>query len=175
MEIAAANAANAKFNGTRNYKAELKELEGDDWTIRITRRMHGVDTEYFMNKEFFASPENTHIFGLNQKLDGLLNENSYIQRGERREYVSRFDNVMSWLMKEGQRGLNIQRYKGLGEMNPEQLWDTTMDPESRRMLQVKIEDAYQADEIFTTLMGDLVEPRREFIEKNALNVANLDV
>ena len=173
--VAAANAANDKFNGTRNYKAQFKELEGDDWVIQITRRMHGVDTEFFMNKEFFTSPENTHIYSLNQKLDGLLNEKSYIQRGDRREYVSRFDNVMSWLIKEGQRGLNIQRYKGLGEMNPEQLWDTTMDPESRRMLQVKIEDAYQADEIFTTLMGDLVEPRREFIEKNALNVTNLDV
>ena len=171
----AAQAANDKFNGTRNYKAELKMLEGDDWAIQITRRMHGVDTEYFFNKDFFVSPESNHIFGLNQKLDGLLNEKSYIQRGERREYVSRFDNVMAWLMKEGQRGLNIQRYKGLGEMNPEQLWDTTMDPETRRMLQVKIEDAYQADEVFTTLMGDLVEPRREFIEKNALNVANLDV
>ena len=173
--VAAANSANDKFNGTRNYKAQFKELEGDDWVIQITRRMHGVDTEFFMNKEFFTSPENTHIYSLNQKLDGLLNEKSYIQRGDRREYVSRFDNVMSWLIKEGQRGLNIQRYKGLGEMNPEQLWDTTMDPESRRMLQVKIEDAYQADEIFTTLMGDLVEPRREFIEKNALNVTNLDV
>ena len=173
--VAAATAANDKFNGTRNYKAQFKELEGDDWVIQITRRMHGVDTEFFMNKEFFSSPENTHIYSLNQKLDGLLNDKSYIQRGDRREYVSRFDNVMSWLIKEGQRGLNIQRYKGLGEMNPEQLWDTTMDPESRRMLQVKIEDAYQADEIFTTLMGDLVEPRREFIEKNALNVTNLDV
>ncbi len=172
---AAAQAANDKFNGTRNYSAKLKELEGDDWAVKVTRRMHGVDTEYFFNKDFFDSPESNHIFALNQKLDGLLNEKSYIQRGERREYVSRFDNVMSWLMKEGQRGLNIQRYKGLGEMNPEQLWDTTMDPESRRMMQVKIEDAYQADEIFTTLMGDLVEPRREFIEGNALNVANLDV
>ncbi|WP_299871008.1 DNA topoisomerase (ATP-hydrolyzing) subunit B [uncultured Cocleimonas sp.] len=171
----AVNTANEKFNGTRNYKAQLKELEGDDWTIQITRRMHGVDTEYFLNKDFFSSPEMILLVELNQKLDGLLNEKSYIQRSDRREYVSRFDNVITWLMKEGQRGLNIQRYKGLGEMNPEQLWDTTMDPETRRMLQVNIQDAYQADEIFSTLMGDLVEPRREFIENNALNVANLDV
>ncbi len=171
----AVETTNEKFNGTRNYKAQLKELEGDDWSIQITRRMHGVDTEYFFNKEFLTSPEIMLLIELNQKLDGLLNEKSYIQRSERREYVSRFDNVISWLMKEGQRGLNIQRYKGLGEMNPEQLWDTTMDPESRRMLRVTIEDAYQADEIFSTLMGDLVEPRRDFIEKNALNVANLDV
>ncbi|GAA0420535.1 DNA topoisomerase (ATP-hydrolyzing) subunit B [Cocleimonas flava] len=171
----AVETANEKFNGTRNYKAQLKELEGDDWSIQITRRMHGVDTEYFFNKDFFASPEMTLLVELNRKLDGLLNEKSYIQRSDRREYVSRFDNVIAWLMKEGQRGLNIQRYKGLGEMNPEQLWDTTMDPETRRMLRVNIQDAYQADEIFSTLMGDLVEPRREFIENNALNVANLDV
>ena len=172
---AAVEATNEKFNGTRNYKEQLKELEGDDWSIQITRRMHGVDTEYFFNKDFFSSPEVVLLVALNQKLDGLLNDKSYIQRSDRREYVSRFDYVMKWLMKEGQRGLNIQRYKGLGEMNPEQLWDTTMDPETRRMLQVNIQDAYQADEVFSTLMGDLVEPRREFIENNALNVANLDV
>jgi len=166
---------NEKFNGTRNYKAVGQQLEGGDWTIRITRRMHGVDTDYFLNKDFFSSPESILLTKLNQTLNGLLNKESFIQRGEKREYVSRFDSVMKWLMKEGQRGLNIQRYKGLGEMNPEQLWDTTMDPETRVMLQVSIEDAYQADEIFTTLMGDLVEPRREFIEKNALNVTNLDV
>jgi len=166
---------NDKFNGTRKYQSSPQKLDGDDWAVRITRRMHGVDHDYVLNKDFFASPEITSLLNLNQKLDGLLSTESYIQRGERRQYVSRFDKVMEWLMKEGQRGLNIQRYKGLGEMNPEQLWDTTMDPERRRMLQVKIQDAYQADEIFTTLMGDQVEPRREFIESNALNVANLDV
>jgi len=168
-------AINDKFNGTRNYKIKAQKLEGDDWTIRVTRLMHGVNSDFFLNKDFFNSQEIKHIITLNRTLDGLLTKDSYIERSERREYVSRFDNVMAWLMKEGQRGLNIQRYKGLGEMNPDQLWDTTMDPETRRMLQVRIEDAYQADEIFTTLMGDVVEPRREFIENNALNVANLDV
>jgi DNA gyrase subunit B len=168
-------AMNDKFNGTRNYQVSAKKLEGDDWTIRVTRLMHGVDTDFFLNKDFFNSQEIKHIISLNQTLDGLLTKESYVERSDRREYVRRFDNLMAWLMKEGQRGLNIQRYKGLGEMNPDQLWDTTMDPETRRMLQVRIEDAYQADEIFTTLMGDVVEPRREFIESNALNVANLDV
>ena len=166
---------NDKFNGTRNYQSLQQDLDGDDWATRVIRRMHGVDHDFVLTKDFFASPEIKKLHGLNQKLDGLLNKESYIQRGDRRQYVSRFDKVMEWLMKEGQRGLNIQRYKGLGEMNPDQLWDTTMDPETRRMLQVNIQDAFQADEIFTTLMGDHVEPRREFIENNALNVANLDV
>jgi DNA gyrase subunit B len=109
------------------------------------------------------------------KLEGLLGEDAYVSRGDKQLAISGFPEAVDWLMNEARRGQSIQRYKGLGEMNPEQLWDTTVNPETRRLMQVKIEDAVKADEIFTTLMGDQVEPRREFIEKNALTVSNLDI
>jgi DNA gyrase subunit B len=139
----------------------------------ITR--HSNETRQRFDGEFFNSGEYRAMRRLHDRLEGLLGEGAYVRRGDKIQAVASFREAMDWLLGEAKRGQSIQRYKGLGEMNPEQLWETTMDPESRRMLQVGIEDAVAADEIFTTLMGDQVEPRRDFIEANALSVTNLDV
>ncbi len=120
-------------------------------------------------------PETKLLIKTNREMDGLLGEGAVVIRGERKYEAQRFDQLVEWLMKEANRGLQISRYKGLGEMNPEQLWDTTLNPETRRLMQVRVEDAIAADEVFTMLMGDEVEPRRDFIEKNALSASNLDV
>jgi DNA gyrase subunit B len=141
----------------------------------VRRAQHGSSTEKSLPREFFSSAEYSRIAELGQTLNGLIGEGAYVKNGNQRRDVGSFKEAITWLFEQARKGQTMQRYKGLGEMNPEQLWDTTINPETRRLLQVRIEDAIAADDIFNTLMGDQVEPRREFIEKNALTVSNLDV
>jgi len=156
------------------YSAEISQDDENNLQLTITKQMHGLDHDYVLNSNFFNSTDYQQLAKLGNKLDSLLSEDAYIERGEKQCPVENFDLVMDWLFTEARKGQNIQRYKGLGEMNPDQLWDTTMNPETRRMLQVRIEDAVSADEVFTMLMGDQVEPRRDFIEANALTATNID-
>ncbi|WP_277810372.1 DNA topoisomerase (ATP-hydrolyzing) subunit B [Chromohalobacter canadensis] len=163
------------YEGGPRYTFHLQEdTERGVYLPCVALTAHGVTTDYVWGVDFFRSADYRAMTALGETLDGLLEEGSYVARGERQRKVDTFYEALEWLMSEAQRGLSVQRYKGLGEMNPDQLWETTMDPNSRRMLRVSIEDAVASDMMFNTLMGDEVEPRRDFIERNAL-VANLDI
>ena len=131
---------------------------------------------WIMPQSFFGGVEFRSILSISQQLAELkLQPGAVVRRGNASRGVLSFADIRTWLLDEAKKGRTIQRFKGLGEMNPEQLWETTVNPETRRMLQVGIEDAFAADQMFSMLMGEAVEPRRDFIEANALKVANLDI
>jgi len=136
---------------------------------------HGNIQTSYIDQEFLCSGDYGQLKKTVLVFNSLMGENSQIKRGDKEIAVVDFKETLEWLFSEAKKGLTIQRYKGLGEMNPIQLWETTMDPVVRRLLRVQIEDTILTDEIFTTLMGDLVEPRRNFIKDNALKVKNLDI
>ena len=151
------------------------DQESEAYRLEVNKYVHGNLQACRIDQEFLSSGDYKQISKMSTMLQGLLGDGAKIKRGEKEQPINTFKQALDWLLEEAKQGLNIQRYKGLGEMNPEQLWETTMDPTVRRLLKVQIEDAIGADEIFTTLMGDNVEPRRAFIEGNALNVSSLDV
>jgi DNA gyrase subunit B len=157
------------------YTGEVTTMDDVSAVLRICKAHHGVEDISELSIHFFESPEYQHIAELGKEIADLIGEGAYVVRGEQKKDISNFKEAIDWLMAEARKGQSIQRYKGLGEMNPDQLWDTTVNPETRRLMQVRIEDVVAADEIFTTLMGDQVEPRRAFIESNALTVENLDI
>jgi len=165
------------YNGATHYRTEpvMDDQEGFQG-IRVIKTAHGLDTELRLPRSFYESPEYQSMALLSERLTRLgLNDPFEVVRGEKKQAVDTFSQALDWLMAQSRKGFTMQRYKGLGEMNPDQLWETTMDPEQRRLLKVSIEDEVASDDTFTVLMGDQVEPRREFIEKNAFAVTDLDI
>jgi len=170
-----ATALNALLQGQAISVAARLDEKNERYMLAVDRTQHGIVRHSYIDSEFAQSGDYEQIRRTAQVLQGLLEEGAYVKRGEHQQPVSHFREAIDWLLGEVQRGVSIQRYKGLGEMNPEQLWETTMDPNTRRLLKTQIEDAIIAEEIFSTLMGDQVEPRRNFIEANALGARNLDI
>jgi DNA gyrase subunit B len=166
---------NALDDASRRYRVSVEAMAGGGHRVDLQRFEHGLSSAKHIQREFFDSAEYLRIADLGRILSDLVAPGAFVRRGDERLDVASFKGAINWLFEQAKKGQTIQRYKGLGEMNAEQLWDTTINPETRRLMQVRIEDAVAADDIFTTLMGDAVEPRREFIEKNALQVSNLDV
>ncbi|MDR3387798.1 MAG: DNA topoisomerase (ATP-hydrolyzing) subunit B [Rudaea sp.] len=167
---------NAQGLGRPHYRLRLRAATAEHpAALVIEREHHGLVATQVLPAPFFSGAEFKPIREIAQQLDGLIQSGAEIRRDNAVGSVANFAAVDAWLLDQAKKGRTIQRFKGLGEMNPEQLWETTVNPETRRLLQVSIEDAVAADQIFSTLMGDVVEPRRDFIEQNALRVANLDV
>ncbi len=167
---------NARGLGKPVYALSLRAATAEHpAALVVEREHHGLRAIQVLPAAFFASAEFRPIRNLAQQLDGLIQPGASVRRDSATTNVADFAQACAWLLEQAKKGRTIQRFKGLGEMNPEQLWETTVNPETRRLLQVSIEDAVAADQIFSTLMGDVVEPRRDFIEQNALRVANLDV
>lgn len=158
-----------------SVKEKQQESEQDIYLPVVSFSHNGITTHYTLPMELFSSKDYKNLMAIGVPLIDLVEDGAMIHRGDKSLSVTSVSQAVSWLMEEAKRGQAIQRYKGLGEMNPEQLWETTMDPSARHMTQVKIEDAVAADEIFSTLMGDEVEPRRLFIEENALDATNIDI
>jgi DNA gyrase subunit B len=166
---------NEKQESGSRYVYVIHAAEGQPTRVIVSKWLHGLVHEEMLGPEFFASADLGLMREFARSVHGLLRDGAYIARSDRRQPVADFRQTMGWLMDEAKRGQTIQRYKGLGEMNPDQLWETTMNPKTRRLMKVNIEDAVAADQVFTVLMGDQVEPRREFIEQNALSASNLDI
>lgn len=165
-----------KVSNTAEYSSKISRNDETGLFLPvISIYSNGVNHSHTLSAEFFNSADYRQISELYKQTCDLFEEGAHVERGEKQLPVNHIGEAIEWLLKEAKKGVSIQRYKGLGEMNPEQLWETTMDPETRRMLKVSIEDAIMADEMFTTLMGDQVEPRRQFIEENALAATNIDV
>ncbi|HEX9395176.1 MAG TPA: DNA topoisomerase (ATP-hydrolyzing) subunit B [Burkholderiales bacterium] len=172
---ASAEALEAAIGGNGVAVAPHFDQRTERHQVKIERTRHGNVRMSTIDTEFVHSGDYRQIRQTAEMLRGLVAADAYVQRGEKRQPVRDFPETMKWLMGEVEKSMSLQRYKGLGEMNPAQLWETTMDPTVRRLLRVQIDDGIAADEIFTKLMGDEVEPRRAFIELNALGVRNLDV
>jgi DNA gyrase subunit B len=153
----------------------VRDEKNDGYLLKIIRKLHGNMLVTYLDQTFLHSGDYAQLKTTGALLKGLLHNGAAIKRGEQGRQINEFGEALNWLLNEVRRNINIQRYKGLGEMNPGQLWETTMDPTVRRLLRVRIEDAMSADDVFTTLMGDQVEPRRHFIESNALIARNIDV